>query len=304
MMHSSLTRFLAEKHFPTITSLAMGLKTQLAKLSLLVVAMLGLQGCVFSIVDWVTPKEGYRLDADIAYGELPRQRLDRYTPDVPNNTSLTLVFFYGGAWEAGEKEDYRFVAQAFTELGYSVVIPNYRVYPDGLFPEFMSDAARATQWVADNTSGNMVLIGHSAGAHIAALLALDHQRLVSLGVNHRRIAGLVGLSGPYDFLPLKSKRLKTIFNAADDINNTQPINFVSSAAPPALLLHGQDDTTVKPFNSERLAKRLRAAGVEADLRLYPESAHAITVGALSIPLRNQLPVLTDIEAFLRVLAEQ
>ncbi|MGS2717463.1 alpha/beta hydrolase [Eionea flava] len=212
-------------------------------------------------------------------------------------SEVPLVFFYGGAWEAGDRGDYRFVAQAFTALGYQVVIPDYRVYPDGLFPEFMSDAAQAVRWVANNTSDNVVLMGHSAGAHIAALLALDTQHLEQLGVSQKRIAGLVGLSGPYDFLPLNSSRLQAIFSAAEDINSTQPINFVTASAPPALLLHGSDDTTVKPFNSKRLAKELSDVGVSARMISYPNAGHAVTVGALSIPLRHRLSVLQDIDDF-------
>ncbi len=259
--------------------------------------LLSLQGCALQLLEWGTPKEGYQLKENIPYGSHKRQRLDLYTPETPNEKAITLVFFYGGAWQRGNKEYYRFVAQAFAEKGYPVIVADYRVYPDVLFPDFINDAALAVKWVAAQTDHSIVLMGHSAGAHIAALLALDDQYLTQVDVEKNRIAGWVGLSGPYDFLPLKSERLKTIFNGAEDINDTQPINFVSSTAPPALLIHGTEDTRVLPRNTQRLTTALTEKGVAVTTKYYP-GKHAITVAALWVPFRSKLPVLDDIENFL------
>lgn len=271
---------------------------KLSKFGTIVLSLFSIQGCALQLLDWATPDTGYKVENDIAYGTYKRQRLDFYKPTAPNAQNITILFFYGGAWEEGSKDKYRFVAQALAEKGYQVVVADYRVYPDVLFPGFMSDAAQALAWTVKNIDQPIVLMGHSAGAHIAALLALDSQYTKKFNVDKKRIAGFVGLSGPYDFLPLKSERLKTIFNGADDIQDTQPINFVTPSAPPALLVHGLADTTVLPFNTENLAKELSNNGVSVTTRLYPDKTHAVTVGALSVPFRSQLPVLDDIQRFL------
>ncbi len=273
----------------------------LSKLGIIVLSLFSIQGCALQLLDWATPNTGYSVKKDIAYGEHERQRLDVYEPTKPNNKKLTVLFFYGGAWQEGSKDKYRFVAQALTTKGYQVVVADYRVYPDVLFPGFMSDSAQALAWVANNIDQPIVLMGHSAGAHIAAMLALDGQYTTQHNIDKKRIVGLVGLSGPYDFLPLKSERLKTIFNAADDIQNTQPINYVSSSSPPALLVHGIDDTTVLPFNTQNLADKLSGNGVTVTTKMYPNVGHAVTVGAISVPFRGQLPVLGDIHTFLSTL---
>lgn len=261
-------------------------------------ALLVLSGCKLKLLDLVTPETGYRLQEDVEYGELNRQKLDIYTPSKEQMQPLTVVFFYGGAWQNGDKHEYRFVAQAFTQLGYKAIIPDYRVYPGVLFPGFMSDASRAVSWVIDNVEQPLVLMGHSAGAHIAALLALDKQYL---GEGHSQIKGFIGLSGPYDFLPLKSERLQTIFAAAKDIDATQPINLVGPQSPPALLIHGLEDKRVNPLNTKNLAAKMKEAGVEVRVELYSEANHGITVGSLAKPLQDHLPVLDNIRDFLKIL---
>jgi acetyl esterase/lipase len=142
------------------------------------------------------------------------------------------------------------------------------------------------------------LMGHSAGAHIAALLALDRRYLATAGVEPGTLESFVGLAGPYDFLPLTDATLKRIF-AADDLAATQPITFAEGSAPRALLLHGEDDRTVLPRNSQHLAAALEAAGSRAQLELYPDLDHLALVAALAAPLRWLAPVLDDVTAFLR-----
>ncbi|MFT6390322.1 MAG: acetyl esterase/lipase [Cellvibrionaceae bacterium] len=272
-----------------------------SKLGTIVFSLFSLQGCALQFLDWATPNTGYQVEKNIAYGTHNRQRIDVYKPTTPSAQNITILFFYGGSWEEGSKDKYRFVAQALAEKGHQVVVADYRVYPEVLFPGFMSDAAQALAWAADHLDQPIVLMGHSAGAHIAAMLALDSLYTSEFNVDAKRVIGLIGLSGPYDFLPLKRERLKTIFNAADDIQNTQPINFVTSSAPPALLVHGLADTAVLPFNTKNLAKKLSDNGVNVTMKLYPDKTHGVTVGALSVPFRKQLPILEDIQAFLATL---
>ena len=172
------------------------------------------------------------------------------------------------------------------------------------FPTFVEDGAAAVAWVRRNIGRfggeprQIHLMGHSAGAHIAALLALDQRYLAAAGIEPGTLESLVGLAGPYDFLPLKGATLKRIF-AVDDMAESQPITFADGNAPPALLLHGENDRTVLPANSEHLAAALDAAGNQVELKLYANLDHVALVAALAAPLRWLAPVLDDVTAFLR-----
>ncbi len=246
----------------------------------------------------------YRRHPNIAYGAEPQHRLDVYVPDqAPTGPRPLVVFWHGGRWEFGDKADYRFVGAALAELGYVAVLPNYRHYPQVKMPGFMDDAARAGEWAAVHAgefgadAGRLYLMGHSAGAHMAALVSLDPRYFAAAGRPGPPIAGVIGLSGPYDFLPLLEPDVQDMFGPPQNYPDSQPINFVRSDAPPMLLVHGLIDQTVRPRNSINLAAALRAHGVPATLKLYPKLEHGDTVAALSLPARGRAPTLADIEAF-------
>jgi acetyl esterase/lipase len=140
-------------------------------------------------------------------------------------------------------------------------------------------------------------MGHSAGAHSALMLAADTRYLADAGVDRLKLPGAIGLAGPYDFLPLTSRRLREIFNGPDN-PAVQPITFARAPLPPALLIHGADDTTVYPRNSENLAAAWRTAGAPIKLKLYPGVGHIDVVAAFSGLLRNRAPTRDDVLAWL------
>lgn len=245
----------------------------------------------------------YRRRTDIAYGPDPRHRLDVYVPDRPAAPMPLILFWHGGRWSMGDKAEYRFVAAALAELGYATALPNYRLYPQVKMPGFMEDAARAAAWAAEHAAEHgadpdrLYFMGHSAGAHIAALLALDGRYFARLERPPPRVAGVIGLSGPYDFLPLREDDVRDIFGPPALYDASQPINFVTAEAPPMLLIHGNQDTMVAPHNSRNLAAVLRARGVPVRLKMYPKLMHADTVAALSLPARRRAGTLADIAEF-------
>jgi acetyl esterase/lipase len=248
----------------------------------------------------------YRRHSNISYGADPQHRLDVYVPDQSSAGPRPLVvFWHGGRWQFGDKADYRFVGAALAELGYVAVLPNYRHYPNVKMPGFMDDAARAGEWAAGHAgefgadTGRLYLMGHSAGAHMAALVSLDPRYFAAAGRLGPPIAGVIGLSGPYDFLPLREPDVQDMFGPPQNYPDSQPINFVRSGAPPMLLVHGLMDQTVRPKNSSNLAAALRAHGVPVMLKLYPKLLHGDTVAALSLLARGRAPTLADIEAFVR-----
>lgn len=270
----------------------------------LVIAAAGLAGCApAALLEAVTPPGDYARDSDVAYGPLARQRLDAYRPAKPDARATAVIFFYGGGWRSGAKAQYRFVAQSLTRRGLTVVIADYRLHPEVQFPAFVEDGALALRWVRDNAARlgvdpqRIFLVGHSAGAHIAALLALDGRYLAALAMRPADIAGVVGIAGPYDFLPLTAPRLRAVFAAAADLAPTQPITYASAAAPPMLLVHGLEDRTVHPANSQRLAARLTAAGAAVRLALYPDHGHVDIMLGLSSVLAGDGRLLRDMTEF-------
>jgi len=242
----------------------------------------------------IIPESGYQLTANVAFGGLPRQKLDIYVPRnlAADGKAPVVLFFYGGSWDSGDKSDYKFVAEAFTSRGYITVIPDYRIYPEVLFPGLMADPAQAARWIKDYVAElggdpqRIFLAGHSAGAHIAAMLALDDEYLASVGLKPEDFGGMIGLAGPYDFLPLKSDRLKTIFGPEPQLARSQPINFVTGNNPPMLLLVGKQDATVWPRNTYHLADKVRAAGGPVEVAEFESYGHLDMVAKLAKPLRS------------------
>ena len=253
-----------------------------------------------ALLNATVSRQGYRREADIAYGPDPRQKLDLYRPDRPRADGKTVIFFYGGSWDSGSKGDYLFVAQALASNGYIVVIPDYRLYPAARFPAFVDDGAQAVRWTADRVGTDKIFImGHSAGAHIALMLAANTPYLPAAGVDRAKLGGAIGLAGPYDFLPLKSSRLIEIFGGANK-PEIEAITFAKAPLPPALLIHGTADTTVYPRNSTNLAAAWRATGAAVELKLYPGVGHIEVVAALSEALSGQAPTRADVLAWLDV----
>lgn len=234
-----------------------------------------------------------------AYGSHQRQQLDLYRPRQRGPRPVA-VFFYGGAWEEGERQDYRFVGAALAAAGMLTVIPDYRIFPEVRFPGFLEDAAAAVRWTRDHAEGfggdpeRLVLIGHSAGAHIAGMLALDRRWLTGAGVGPQTVRGWVGLAGPYDFEPDTPNR-RIIFGT--DRQATQPIGFARSDAPPALLVAPRLDRVVDPGNATRLARRIAAAGGQATVKFYPRVDHASIIGSFSPLLRFLAPAFADTRDF-------
>lgn len=262
------------------------------------------------LLNAVISRDGYTRTAGIEYGTLPRQKLDVYVPDGGHKATAAgpkpvVVFFYGGSWDSGERRDYRFVAEALTSQGFIAVVPDYRVYPEVLFPDFLDDAAQAMRWARDNAARfggdprQLIVMGHSAGAHIAAMITLDSEYLARVGMAPQDLAGMIGLAGPYDFLPLKKERLKIIFGPEAERGRTQPINFVTGANPPMLLLVGDEDTIVKPGNTRRLAAKIKAKGGPVQLIEYPKLGHIDIVIKLAAPFRGDGAVLQAVADFVR-----
>jgi len=238
----------------------------------------------------------------LAYGEGPRQRLDVYRPRHAAKAPV-VVFFYGGSWQGGSRDLYPFVGASLAAQGIVTVVPDYSIFPPARFPMFLDDAARAVRFVRETAAqwggdpARLVLMGHSAGAYIAAMLAFDPQWLRKVGLNSESgLAGFIGLAGPYDFLPIESRTLRTIFGGADRAE-TQPISFVTGKEAPSLLITARRDRLVSPGNSRRMAAKVHAYGGVAEERTYGGVGHLTLIGAFAPSLRFLAPVLRDVTEF-------
>ncbi len=276
-----------------------------AHLMILNAIMAALTGCApVDILNASIPTRNLTITHDVAYGDDPRQKLDVYIRKGTQPGAPVIIFFYGGTWDSGSKNDYLFAAQALAAKGAVVVVPDYRIYRQVTFPAFLDDGAAATAWTFNNIArwgGDtkaVFLAGHSAGAYIALMLALDAHYLKADGVAASSLAGVIGISGPYDFLPITVPEIEPIFDVVPNLEVTQPIHYARGDAPPLLLVAGEADKTVGPYNTHNLADKIRALGGQVETHFYPGANHVDTVIALTSWFQSRAPVLADIEQFI------
>lgn len=256
----------------------MKLTTQMRRIVALLVTSLLAACSPFPVLNGLGSDGAYRKLSTLRYGNEIRQQMDVYQPAVSRNGTV-VVFFYGGGWRTGQRDEYRFVAQTLTRHGATVVIPDYRTYPTGVFPDFMHDAAAAVAWTQKNIAEyggdpkKIYLVGHSAGAQIATLLALDKQYLVAQGLGTDILAGVVGLATPANFAATLEAKYRPAFVNQIELERAQPIRYARGDAPPLLLLHGANDSVVLPHNSLVLAERITALGGQARAQIYPDKGH-------------------------------
>ncbi|AMK26624.1 carboxylesterase (plasmid) [Sphingobium sp. TKS] len=267
-------------------------------------AMIGAACSPLLTFDMLVPKDdgGVKVASDISYGEGTRQKLDIYAPrHAAAEARLPIIlFFYGGSWASGTRNGYAFVGRALAAQGFLVIIPDYRVGPANLYPDFVKDGASVIRWIVAHgrehggEPTNIVVSGHSAGAYIAAMLAVDDRWL---GKDRIAIKGLVGIAGPYDFAPFDVPASKAAFGAWPKPADTQPVRWAGAGDPPTLLLIGGSDVTVRARNSEALAAKLRAGGVAVQVKRYPGIGHIGMVTAMARPFRYRASIITDTVKF-------
>lgn len=270
-------------------------------------ALAGLAACSpVAALNALAPSGTHTLTAGVAYGPGPRQQLDVYRPTqpAPSGGWPVVVFFYGGSWNTGQRADYAFVGEALASRGMLALVADYRLYPQVRYPDFLRDCAAALAWGLDQAAalgGNpkqVYVMGHSAGAYNAAMLALDSRWLAPTGHTPRELAGFIGLAGPYDFLPTGNPDVQPVFFHPDYPPDTQPLPLAGAGAPRSFIGAARKDDLVDPQrNSVALAQRLQGLGVPVTLRLYDRVNHATLAGALGAPLRWLAPVLNDVASF-------
>ena len=254
------------------------------------------------LLNFTVPRRGYRVECDIPYASGPRHRMDLYASDATARGLPVVVFFYGGAFRCGRKSEYRFIGESLATSDMVVAIPDYRIYPEARFPDFLQDGASAiarVREIAPRHGGdpeNLFLAGHSAGAYIAVMLAANPDYLCAHGGDVSWIKGVIALSGRYHDFPLRDRIAEAIF-AGPARDETRPATFIEGIAPPMLLAAGAREPEDVLKTKRNLAEHLRSRGSEVEEVIYPGTGHVGIVAALASGMRHRAPVRKDIAGF-------
>jgi acetyl esterase/lipase len=254
------------------------------------------------IINLLISRSGYEVVQNLPYGSAPRQKLDVYEPSRLPGKAPVLLFFYGGSWQNGKKGDYVAFGETFAAKNIVVAIADYRLYPEASYPDFLRDCAAAFAYVHAHIGeyggdpDRIFIAGHSAGAYNAVMIASDPDYLHAVGADISQIRGVIGIAGPYDFLPMTDPVLIKMFGGAAR-PETQPITYVDGKRPPMLLATGDDDHTVSPGNTDRMAAKLRSFGNEVDVKHYPGISHVGILLSLAPLLRGNTTLRKDMLRF-------
>lgn len=268
------------------------------------VLLAGCHATFFGAVNTLEPAANVVAHRDHVFDAAENLSLDVYAPAHAARAPV-VVYFYGGDWTAGKRQWYRWMGEALAAQGMVAMVPDYRHPPAVRMDGFLHDGADAVRWARDHAAefggdpSRLFVMGHSAGGHIAAMLATDKQWLGTVGMKPRDLAGFIGVAGAYDFLPLDERRYVAMFgDTPAEQAKSQPINFVDGDEPPALLLQGEEDTEVFPSEAISMEGRYRQRGEPVTLKLYPGLGHESLVFALG-PLHRKAPVMQDVATFVR-----
>jgi acetyl esterase/lipase len=280
---------------------------QLPRRSLLTLLPALLTACsATDLLNATVADDTYVRSEGLPYGPDPRQRFDLYQPAVPVRHAPLVVFFYGGSWSSGNRADYRFVGEALASQGIVTMVADYRLSPEVRYPVFVQDSAKAVRWAIDMAAtygaspSRVHVMGHSAGAYNAAMVALDGRWLAAEGLRPTQLAGWIGLAGPYDFLPIGDRKTQVAFEWPHTAADSQPLVHASKRSPPALLLAPLNDTVVSPERSTlAMARKLEACGVRVESALFDSVSHVTLVAAMASVLRSRAPVLARVQAFVQ-----
>lgn len=264
-----------------------------------------LPGCSpFTAVNLLVPRSGYTVHRNLAFGTDPRQRLDIYVPLGLKASAPVLLFFYGGSWQAGNRTDYLAFGQAFASAGIVTVVADYRLYPAVKYPAFVEDAARALAWLHAHAGeysgdpGRIFISGHSAGAYNAVMLGAEPKFIEARGGRLDWMRGVIGIAGPYDFLPMRDPEYVDMFHGRNNLDS-MPVNHVNGVRPPMLLATGEDDTTVYPRNTASMAAKLRVFSSPVQEVHYSGTGHVGILLSLVPGFRGVTNLRQDMLDFIR-----
>ena len=233
----------------------------------------------------LTPKKGYGFEANIAYGLEARQNFDLFKSAQPRPKRPLIVFVHGGAWSRGDKKEYRFIGEAFAKEGYDVVLMNYHLAPDHIFPSYVDDLHILLAYLQNNaeqhaiSAENIILMGHSAGA-FNVMSALYHPKSNDK-INLTQIRAVVGLAGPYHFDYKDDPLCADAFDQSVPYQQVMPLYFTEKNDIQHYLFIAEKDTIVGHFNSLDLEQKLKSHGNHCQVIQIDKVGHITIIGSLS-----------------------
>lgn len=254
-----------------------------------------------AMLNLLAVRRGYRVHRDVAYAAGPRHAMDMYVPDGLGAPAPVVLFFYGGAFMAGRKSEYRMVGGALATAGIVVAVADYRILPQARFPDFLEDGAKAfaaVKRLAAQYGGDperIFVAGHSAGAYIAVMLGADPRWLQKEGLDISSIRGVVGIASAYGAYGGAAASHPAFAGHAPSDYRTA--GFVDGKRPPMLLASGGQDAAILMQAARDLAAKLREAGSEAEEIVYPKAGHMGIILSLSPRFQHIAPLRDDIARF-------
>ena len=225
----------------------------------------------------------------------PKHKLDLYLPEGKQNFPV-LMFVHGGTWRSGDRSLYAALGYRFASFGIGVAIPSYRLMPKNPHPAQIEDVAAAFAWVYKHAAQwggdtqRLYLVGHSAGGHLAALLALDDTYLKKYDVPPGAIHGVAALSGVYDVSRLPE------FISGNGARDASPLDYVHREAPPFLITYCQFDYLGLPKQARDFAAALKVDFVATELVYVPNENHFTEIVDI---LKDHDPTLRAILNFVK-----
>lgn len=238
-----------------------------------------LLAAALSLLQTAAERPGVEVLRNISYTtgkpeDAAKHKLDLYRPSNARNAPV-LLFIHGGAWRMGDRRQYAALGNRFARDGILTAVMSYRLAPRNPHPAQIEDVAAAFAWVARRIGEyggdpkRIFVAGHSAGAHLAALLTLDQRYLKARGLSWHDIRGTIALSGVYEI-----RGPESVFGRNEQARKeASPLGQVKAGAPPFLIAYCERDYPTLPAQALRFHRALRAAGVPAELVFIRGQGH-------------------------------
>ena len=256
--------------------------------------------CVAALLAAPAVAADIKVHRGLPYAEPKHERrmLDVYAPAEGKDRPV-VFWIHGGGWKAGDRKNVGRKPQAFVDRGYVFVSTNYRLAPEVAVKEMAGDVARAIRWVHDHArdyGGDpkaIFVMGHSAGAHLAALVATDGRYLKAEGLPLSVLKGCVPVDVSVYDIPKRLKEggavapatFKAIFGDSEEAHrDLSPAAHVApgKGIPPFLILHVADRAETR-VQSHALSDRLRGAGVSARVVAAEGTTHGTINANVGMP---------------------
>lgn len=223
----------------------------------------------------------------VPFGDHPRQYMLVYEPENRLIEQDKVIYFlHGGGWRVGRPERRRLLAELFTSMGYTVVLPTYRLLPKFTFHDLLADAQLGLQrflQLPQAKDKRIVLMGESAGGNLAALLLYQRDFLQEIGISHDNFAGFASVVGVLDMEGMPDNFYLRSYNGkrgSETFYQSNPINFIQKEENvPVLIVHGTHDGLVPFRSAKKFADKLQLVRPDlVDIHIVEQGSHISVAG--------------------------